>query len=135
MLVTDSAGRAYVSNNAGTVAIRNYQANRVEMDVRVDANADSLASEGHTVILTDLLDPDWKVQVDGKPASPVRVDGMFRGVEVSSGQHTVVWTYEPASLYWGGAISGLTLLFLATLAHFRFWHPNHRVWCLLNVDE
>ncbi len=93
-----------------------YQTQRVVVD------ADSEA--GGRLILTDLTYPGWDVTVDGIPAESRIVEGMFRGVDLTPGKHTVAWTYRPATLYWGAAISGSTVLILLALAHVRYWHPQ-----------
>ncbi|MBI3464310.1 MAG: hypothetical protein HY000_14825, partial [Planctomycetes bacterium] len=35
---------------------------------------------------------------------------MFRSVKVDRGRHSIVWTYRPVSLLWGGVISVLSLV-------------------------
>jgi hypothetical protein len=90
---------------------------------RVTAQADS--TSGGRLILTDLMYPGWQVTLDGEPAEALTVDGMFRGVDVPAGAHTVVWSYHPRSLYWGLAVSVGTFVLLAALAHVRFWHPQY----------
>jgi uncharacterized membrane protein YfhO len=54
----------------------------------------------------------WSVTVDGKPAEPLLIDGVFRGVNVPEGHHQVVWTYRPPFFFQGCAITLLTLLAL-----------------------
>ncbi len=89
---------------------------------RITAQTES-TSAGR-LILTDLMYPGWQVKVDGKRAEALTVDGMFRGVDVPAGVHTVVWSYRPGPFHWGLAISLGTVLFLAALAHVRYWHPQ-----------
>jgi uncharacterized membrane protein YfhO len=89
---------------------------------RVTAQADSIS--GGQIILTDLMYPGWQVTLDGAPAEALTVDGVFRGIDVPAGSHTVVWSYHPRSLYWGLAVSMVTLALLAALAHVSFWHPQ-----------
>lgn len=107
--------------------ITEYAANRVVIHTEVTAAG--------TLVLKDLFDPDWAVTVDGDPAEAQRYDELFRAVDVPSGEHEVVWTYRPASVYWGGAVSLFALLLLAGVAHVRFRHrgrwrfldtPSHR---------
>jgi hypothetical protein len=88
---------------------------------RVVIEAKSTA--GGRLILTDLMYPGWQVAVDGAAAQPQTFEGMFRAVDVAPGAHTVVWSYRPRSVYWGMAISAITFLFLAAVAHVRYWHP------------
>jgi hypothetical protein len=89
---------------------------------RVSAETES--TSGGRLVLTDLMYPGWQVTVDGERAEPSTIDGMFRGVEVPAGTHSVVWSYHPRSLYWGLAITLGTLVLLAALAHVRYWHPR-----------
>jgi hypothetical protein len=73
---------------------------------------DLISPTRNTVIQTDLLYPGWRVSIDGTDVEPARIDGMYRGVEVSAGRHTVEWTYSPASVAWGGVISLVAVLAL-----------------------
>jgi hypothetical protein len=88
--------------------------------VVIEANSDS----GGRLVLTDLMYPGWGVTVDGAAAQAQTFEGMYRAVDVAAGRHTVVWSYRPRSVYWGLAISAITFLFLATVAHVRYWHPQ-----------
>jgi len=99
-----------------TAKITNFRSDRVT------AQADSPADD--RLILTDLMYPGWQVTVDGAPAQPLTIDGMLRGVHGPAGSHTVVWSYHPRSFYWGLAVSLVTFLFLAAVAHVRYWHPQ-----------
>ncbi|MBM79112.1 MAG: hypothetical protein CMJ78_00785 [Planctomycetaceae bacterium] len=109
-------GRAYVKNSLGKITFGEYGTKRVSFQVDVEASDDK-----SLVVLTDLMYPGWEVTVDGKAEVAETVDGMFRGVRVASGKHTVVWSYHPLSLYIGAGISFFTLVLLATVAHFRYW--------------
>jgi hypothetical protein len=89
---------------SGDVNVTEYSANRVVLE--------SDCPQPASIVLTDLMYPGWRVSVDGQTAEAVRVEGMYRGVELPPGRHTVVWTYRPASVHWGGAISAATLLMI-----------------------
>jgi hypothetical protein len=89
---------------------------------RVEIEADS--PSGGVLILTDLMHPGWQVTVDGAPAEALKIEGMYRGVAVPPGEHRVVWSYHPGSVYWGAIASGIALLLLAAIAHVRYWHPR-----------
>lgn len=68
------------------------------------------------LVLADAWYPGWRATVDGNPAEVVRVDGLFRGVELGEGEHEVVLEYVPASLRWGLGISVVSgLIFAAGL--------------------
>ncbi len=102
---------AWLEQRAGAVArVAELHANRVVVE------ADS--TTGGRLMLTDLAYPGWHLTVDGAPAEPVLVEDMFRGVDLPPGRHRVVWTYRPASLYWGAAVSlaaGVLLCMLAVI--------------------
>jgi hypothetical protein len=64
------------------------------------------------VVLGDQLLDGWSVRVDGRPATPVRVDGVLRGVAVDAGRHEIAWSYAMPGLRAGVASSALALLLL-----------------------
>jgi hypothetical protein len=84
---------------------------------------ETAAKRDGRLILTDLSYPGWHITVDGKEREPLTVERIFRGVELSAGNHTIIWTYRPAALYWGGGLSIATLTALLVLGHLRFWRP------------
>jgi hypothetical protein len=90
--------------------------------LRVVARA--VTQHDNRLILTDLAYPGWQVTVDGQEGKPVTVEGIYRGVELSAGNHTIIWNYRPAALYWGGGMSIAALAILLVLGHIRFWHPH-----------
>lgn len=102
------------------VAITSYSLHEVVVEASVAENP----SGSTRVVLTDLAYPGWTVSVDGQPAESRVVDGMFRGVDVPPGEHTIVWRYRPASVWWGACISLVTAGLLAVIGHLRFWHPK-----------
>lgn len=89
------------------VDVIRYEAERIEVEIDT--------STGGELVLTDLDYPGWIVEVDGERAESTVVDGMFRGVTVAPGTHTIVWSYRPRSVLWGAVVSVLTL-FLGALA-------------------
>jgi hypothetical protein len=100
---------------------------------RFDSTPDQVVCEVHlpgdgVLVLTDLDYPGWSVAVDGQPTELLRARNQFRGVRLTAGVHRVVWTFQPRSQRWGAAVSLLTLLVLAAVAHVRFWHPTRLPW-------
>lgn len=65
------------------------------------------------LVIADAWYPGWRATVDGSPADVVRVDGVFRGVELGEGEHDVIVEYVPASLRWGMGISALAAIIVA----------------------
>lgn len=86
------------------------------------------------LVITELMVSGWQITIDGRPAESLKVEKLFRGVDVPAGDHTIVWTYEPKSFTVGIWMSLGTLLFLATIAHLRFWHPDRLNW-LETIDK
>ncbi|MEX2287887.1 MAG: YfhO family protein [Planctomycetaceae bacterium] len=96
--------------------IAEYRLNRVVIE--------AASKEAGRLILTDLMYPGWTVTVDGIEAEPIEVENMYRAVDLAPGEHSIVWTYRPASLYWGAAISLIALVIAAAIAHIAYWHPE-----------
>lgn len=73
---------------------------------RIVANTDQ-ETEGYLVTLqTDY--PGWTVYVDGEPQDIKRVNGVFRGVYLDSGEHLVEFVFRPMDFYCGAFV---TILF------------------------
>jgi hypothetical protein len=68
------------------------------------------------VILADTYYPGWRLTIDGKTAPILRANRLMRGAAVPSGQHTLIYTYEPESFRIGAIISGAGLIVLFALA-------------------
>jgi len=113
VLVADSIPSPGAVTNAapGTVEIVSYAPKRVEL--KANATAPSV------LLLNDRFDPGWKVSVDGNAAPVLRANFLMRGVQVPAGQHTVVFSYQPASKVFYISL-GATLLGLA-LCGFVWW--------------
>jgi hypothetical protein len=75
------------------------------------------------LVLADPWYPQWRVEVDGRPAELLRVDHALRGVRVPAGDHQVVFTYQDRALQLGLALSGLTL---AGLTGLWWWRRRRR---------
>jgi len=79
--------------NGGTGSLRRLNHNYVEVD---------LFSPVRSVVTISQLDaPGWTVAVDGRPATKLKANGLFRAVMVPAGAHKIEWTYAPASLIIG----------------------------------
>ncbi|MBT6493646.1 MAG: hypothetical protein HOL01_03740 [Planctomycetaceae bacterium] len=101
---------------AGTARVVDFSSNRVV----IEANSRS----GGPLILTDLMYPGWNVRIDGQPAEAITHEPMYRAVDLPPGKHQVIWSYQPATVCWGAAISLVALLLLAAIAHIRYWRPR-----------
>jgi len=97
----DAPGRArFEPLGTGSVEMARYAASSAAMVVD--------APSGGRVVLADLAYPGWIATVDGESVEPI--PDVFRVVDVPAGKHAVEWKYRPASVYWGLALSGLTML-------------------------
>lgn len=71
------------------VTIASYADNRIVLEVD--------SARGGLVVLHDLYYPGWEVTVDGAPASVVKANVLFRGVEAPPGKHEIVFAFRPFS--------------------------------------
>ncbi|MBI4860755.1 MAG: YfhO family protein [Candidatus Riflebacteria bacterium] len=95
-----------------------------ETATAVRGEATISADDGHRVVvratcdrpallmLADVHYPGWRVDIDGRPGPILRVDGLFRGVELRAGSHDVTFTYGPAAFHLGLVLAGLSLFAL-----------------------
>ncbi|OGO30464.1 MAG: hypothetical protein A2Z16_02670 [Chloroflexi bacterium RBG_16_54_18] len=71
------------------------------------------------LVLSEVMYPGWRVQVDGSPATILKAAGLLRSVNLPAGSHNVVFYFRPVSLYVGASLS-LAGLVLACLLYRRF---------------
>jgi len=88
-----------------------YSPNAVKIEVTLDW-------DGY-LVLSDTYYPGWRAYVDGEEKEVLRANYAFRAVPLKSGQHTVLFKYDPLSFKMGLAISlvtwGTIILCLALL--------------------
>jgi len=65
-----------------------------------------------TLMLSEIAYPGWKVTVDGTKAELYAVDNLLRSVNLSPGNHEVVFSFQPWTVYLGSGITLFTLLAL-----------------------
>jgi len=71
------------------------------------------------LLLSDMMVPGWKVEVDGQSAPLLQADLVLRAVAVEAGEHTVSFTYDDP-----GVRRGLTLSIIgASMVTFMFLVP------------
>jgi len=89
-----------------------YSPNTIKLEVALD-------QDGY-LVLSDTYYPGWRAYVDGKEKEILRANYAFRAVPLKSGQHTVLFKYDPLSFKMGLAISlvtwGTIILCLAVLS-------------------
>ena len=74
----------------------------------------SISNEGWLMV-SDTWYPGWKVYIDGKPASILKADTVFKGVQLTSGQHTIEFVYKPVIFYVGLGLSLFSSLLLGLI--------------------
>jgi hypothetical protein len=79
--------------------------------VRIEAVSDAPA----LLMLNDTNYPGWRAYIDGRPTAIVEADYLFRGVVIPAGNSVVEFSYEPASLRIGFAVSLAAALILGIL--------------------
>ncbi len=89
------------------------------------------SSKPTMLVVSDLFYPGWEAKIDGQSTTIYLTDYAFRGVFVKPGEHQITFEYKPKSLYWGIAISSLSLLILLFILNInkRYVMPkvNHKI--------
>jgi hypothetical protein len=97
------------------VLIREYRADRIVLDVRVDGPS--------VLILSENWYPGWLAWVDDVPAAVLPVASLLRGVSLVAGEQRVVLAYQPPAVRIGMGISTVAavglLLFAALVGAHR----------------
>jgi uncharacterized membrane protein YfhO len=90
---------------AGAFDMHSFRETQIEGSVRAD---------GKSILLFQMpFDPGWRVSVDDRATSPLRVDAGLLGVVLESGQHNVKLHYVPAFLGIGTPITiGCLVIFV-----------------------
>lgn len=109
-----------VTGDSATIRLTNYTPGRLTYESQ--SNLDRLA------VFSEVFYKTWRAYVDGKPATPVRVNYILRGLEIPAGHHEVVFEcvddvyLKSAKLSIVGSIlAGVTLLTLIGLLVFSRW--------------
>ena len=86
---------------------------QASIEVRVDEDDQQsleVESSGGILVTSELFFPGWEVEVDGRPAQAIEVQGALRGVALAAGSYRVDWTYRPGWIPWAMGGSALALL-------------------------
>jgi hypothetical protein len=86
-VLIEGAARDGAARRPGTAALISYTNTRIEIDAE--------SPDGGYVVLNDTWHPWWTAEIDGRPASLVRANVLFRAVAVPPGRHRVTFTFRP----------------------------------------
>jgi hypothetical protein len=75
-----------------------------------------LLSAPGTLVVAEAYDPNWRAEVDSRPATVLRANGLFRAVRLASGEHRIRFEYRPWSLPVGALLSAAGLVAALALA-------------------
>jgi uncharacterized membrane protein YfhO len=79
--------------------------------MRWSPNQIKIQAEGPgLLVVSENAYPGWQVRVDGQEAELEINSGLFRAVTIPAGEHDVEFSFQPASVFLGGAIFGMTIL-------------------------
>ncbi|MFC1504603.1 YfhO family protein, partial [Spirochaetota bacterium] len=70
------------------------------------------------LVLADHFDIGWNVYIDNKKSSIVRANYLMRGVFLDSGEHTVIFKYEPSMATYTISLIGLFILLILICIYF-----------------
>lgn len=76
------------------------------------------AKEPGMLVYTDTMDPGWKAYDNGGPARVYEVNGLFKGVWLGLGPHSIRFQYSPSFFYPLAGLSLVALLCLLLLLRF-----------------
>lgn len=107
----DQAGAAALAASAGT-----HGSARIVAERNAGVTLRATLDRPGVVVLADQLLDGWSVRVDGRPARPLRVNAVLRGVAVGAGSHSVQWRYRVPGLRAGVGLSGAAAVLLLAVA-------------------
>ncbi len=66
--------------------------------------------------MTDMQHLGWSAKLDGRDAPLLSAQGAFRSVVVPAGSHRVAFQFRPKSVYYGAAVTLVSVLAFAVMA-------------------
>jgi len=96
-------------NDASTIMLKKYQPNMMEYDASVKGK------EGLAVFSEIWYPKGWNAYIDGKKADYFRADYVLRAMVIPSGNHKIVFKFEPSSYFIGNNISRASSIILLLL--------------------
>jgi len=113
IIIEDSLDLPKITNQAiQKASIIKHSSNEVIINVGTRENG--------VVVLADSYDDGWRVSVNGEAKNIFLVNGIFRGVKISSGENKIIFNYTPKNFYFYSFISLISLLGVIVLS-FVLW--------------
>jgi uncharacterized membrane protein YfhO len=103
-------GLTIQSDSANSIRLTSYKPN--ELVYESNAKTDQLAV--FSEIYYNVRD-DWKVTIDGQPASLLRANYVLRALRVPAGKHTVTFRFDPVSVSTGRTVDLISSILLVGL--------------------
>ena len=91
--------------NGGTANIKVYTPAKIVIEVN--------SPQDNSLILSDSYYPGWRATIDGQATKINRTDEALRSIDVPTGQHSVIMTYQPAAFGLGLTTSMISLIGLS----------------------
>lgn len=85
----------------------------------------SVPAGGGYLNVLDTYDPAWRVEVDRRPATLLRANGLYRAVRLAPGTHEVRFAYRPMPFY-AGLVVTLATAFALLAGCTREWRARRR---------
>lgn len=86
-VLLEAAAGDRADRRPGTARISRYTNTAIALDTD--------SPDGGFAVLNDIWHPWWFAEIDGRPASILRANVLFRAVEVPAGRHVVTMTFRP----------------------------------------
>ena len=77
-------------DSADAITLTAYEPNKLTYEVS--------SANGGVAVLSEVYYPGWTAELDGQEIQIARADYVLRAVKVPAGKHTLVLTFDPASL-------------------------------------
>lgn len=91
----------------GQVEITDYDLHRIDLNVTT--------SRPGILVLLDANYPGWEATVNGSKQGILEVNGVFRGIFLPAGTHSISFQFRPITLYWGITLASLSIVLAITI--------------------
>lgn len=110
IILSKKPGQDLLVTASDSATIKNYQANQVTIE--------TITRHPTILLLSDTDYPGWEVMVDNEKNEIIKAFGIYRAVEIPTGQHQVRFRYQPKSFMIGmylSLLSGGLIILLSVL--------------------